>query len=536
MFSKWLFQVVIFVLLFAGSVFGVSAQDREDVRPFVRVTIGARSDSYIYYTPDNPDYNRILDVLDAAIPIYSKMTGLPWSTQTVIVFMDSDLTNRYVLGRMLENSTAYVTRKETQRLYPDAESCHLRIFKGWESAPNLESVVAREFFHCVQMSIGAVGIIDFAEPSNAWWLLGSAEWAASRVYPSQYPQIVHSVFDPRQDITTARLDAFYFWEFLASARGFGNDQNVITQMGTMRQGGLFPLNFGNTPTQLFQNWAQVLLTRQLPIPPTVDLTKSNVTAGAAGTQTPSMPRFAVDYKNLVSFDMKAGNIAFVQVSDLSSGNYAVSVQTSSGIERLVEGTPFQFCPSDEGTMLIISRGRGDIGSSVPFTLEWGQVPSPTPCTPTPPPAASTGACIVGSWLVMDYPNNMSALFKETDISGFIFTFNEDGAFDGTYSIHGKNPDGMKMDIEVPFSGNYELSGIEGKSTEYVVQTFNWALQPGGSASMTARNGKVNDLTEAFYQNSDTKIWSPDGSLNCDGDVLTWNAAGVAEDFVMQRLP
>lgn len=533
---KRLTQIGILMLLFLGSALGVSAQDREEVRPFVRVAIGSRPDNYIYYTPDNPDYNRILDILDTAIPIYSAMTGLPWTTQIVIVFMDTDPTNRFALGRVLENNAAYVTRLEPARLFPEATSCHLRIYKGWESAPNLESLVAREFFHCVQMSIGAVGLTDFADPSTAWWLLGSAEWAASRVYPSQYPQLVHSVFDPRQDITTARLDAFYFWEFLASARGFGSDQNVITQMGTMRQGGLFPLNFGNTPTQLFHNWAQVLLARQLPIPPTVDLTKSNVTAGAAGTQQPSMPRFAVDYKNLVAFDLKPGNIAFVQVSDLSSGNYAVSVQTASGIERLTEGTPFQFCPADEGTMLIISRGRGEIGVSLPFTLEWGQVPSPTPCAATPPAAASNAACIVGSWVVTAYPNDLSAIFKTVDRSQFIFTFDADGSLEGTFKVHAENPDGVKVDIDVPFSGSYELAGIEGSSTEYRVRTFLWELLPGGSAAMTMRNGSTNDMTSQFYDNSTLEVWAPDGSLNCDGDVLTWDATGTTGQFEMQRLP
>ncbi len=536
MLIKRLFQVAALMLLVIGTVLSGSAQEefgREEVRPFVRVTIGTRTDNYIYYTPDQPDYNRVLDVLDTALPIYTTLTGLPWTTQIVIVYMGSAPTNLFVIGRVLENSTAYVTRLEPPRLFPDAESCHIRIYTGWESAPNLEALIARELFHCVQMSIGAVGILDFANPSYAWWRMGAAEWAASRVYPSQYPQAVHSIFDPRQDITTARLDAFYFWEFLASARGFGSDQNAITQMGVMRQGGLFPLNFGLDSTELFHSWAQVLLNRQLPIPPTVDLTNSDITAGRGGNLQTSMPRFAVDYKNFVAFDLQPGNIAFLRVGGMPAGHYAASIRTPNGLVRVQDDTPVQFCPSDDGTMLILSRGLGEIGVNVPLKIEWGQTASDTPCVEdqTEP---DTGNCIVGSWLVSSYdPDDLDVAFAEIDRSGFVFNFDANGTLNGTYIIHASNPDGVRIDLNFAFSGNYQLRGIEATSHDYAVQTFTWDFEPNGFAELTARNGTITDMTTAFYDNSDLGVWSPDGSLHCENDVLSWESVGDVS-FVLER--
>lgn len=539
MLTKRLLQaaMLLVVAVIIGNIRGdVSAQgglDREEVRPFVRVTFGSRTDNYIYYTPDNPDYPRIVRILDKAIPIYSAMTGQPWTTQIVVVYMGNNSTSLSVMGRLLDNSTAYVTRREPAALFPDAQSCHIRMYDGWSSVPNLESLVARQFFHCVQMSLGAVGILDFGNPSYTWWLQGTAEWAASRVYPEQYPQPIHSVFDPRQEIKKARLDAFYLWEFLSSARGFGNDQNVIQQMGVMRTGGIFPFNYGLDSTELFHNWAQVLLNNQLPIPPILDLTMSDLTAGEGGNLQTSLPPFAVDYKNLISFDMKPGNIAFVQVSNISGSSYAVSARTANGLQRLVEGTPLQFCPADDGTMLILSHGLAE--GPAPFTIEWGQVPSENPCTPDENKETDADACIVGSWQVVSFPVSVGlAGAANVNMDGFIFTFDEVGAMSGVYAASGTSG-GNTVRVNVPFSGSYEL-GTAVDNT-YEVISFDWVFDPGGSLTMTQADGTVSDFTTQFYANSQSTVpWSPTGTLICDETTLSWSASDGTGDFELSRLP
>ena len=535
MLFKRLFQVAFLLFLMVSTVMGVSAQDmpgREDVRPFVRVTFGSRTDNYVYYTPDNPDYTRIVTILNTAIPIYSTMTGLPWTTQIVIVFMDNTPGSLFVLGRMFENSTAYVTRREPPNLFPEAESCHIRIYGGWESAPNLGSLVARELFYCLQMSIGAATFEDFRNPQNAWWRMGIAEWAASRVYPSQYPRLIHNFFDPRQSITRARFDAFYFWEFASSARGFGSDQNVIAQMRDMSS---FPINFSFGSLELFHNWAQVLLNRQLPIPPTVDLTGSDLTAGRGGSITTFTPQFAVDYKNLVAFDLEPGNIAFVTVKDIASTLYQVSARTSSGVHILVEDEPFQFCPSDDGTMLIISRGRSVTDAPAPFTIEWGQVPNSTPCTEVAEEVDDAVACVVGSWVVTDHPEDLEVAFPVIDISGFIFNFAGNGTFDGTYNVFYSIPDLVQVEINFTFKGSYVLSGVEGSSTTYGVQTFRWAFDPSGNAVLTDQNGVTSDFAQQFIADGDLSLWSPNGTLNCNENGMSWQTTRGGS-IAMARLP
>lgn len=303
-------------------------------------------------------------------------------------------------------------------------------------------------------------------------------------------------------------------------------------MGVMRQGGLFPLNFGLDSTELFHSWAQVLLNRQLSIPPTVDLTNSDLTAGRGGNLATSMPRFAVDYKNLVSFDMQPGNIAFLRVAGMPAGHYAASVRTANGIERLQDDTPFQFCPSAEGTMLILSRGLGEIGVNVPLKIEWGQVASETPCVEDQA-EPDTDNCIVGSWLVSSYPGDLGALFATVDRSGFIFNFDANGTFSGMYSVRASNPDGVRSDIQFAFSGDYQLRGIEATSHDYAVQTFIGDFDPNGFAELTARNGTISDLTAQFLDNSDFDLWAPDGTLHCEGDSLSWEAL-MGGSFVLTR--
>ncbi len=510
--------------------------DREATRPYVQVTIGGRSDNYVYYTPDNPNYMRIVDILNKALPIYTTMTGRSWDHQIFVVFMGGNGTNLSVLGRMLDNSSAYVTRREPAERFAEAESCHIRVYPGWVTSSALESEVAYQFFHCIQMSLGAVGILDFGTRENAWWLMGTAEWAASRVYPEQYPKLIHSVFDPRQDITKARLDAYYFWEFASSARGMGNDQNVITQMGVLRTSGLFPLNFGFDSRELFHNWAQVLLNKQLPNPPIIDLTTSDLPAGEGGNYATPLPKFAVDYKNLVGFEIKPGHIGYVQVKGLA-GSYAVSVRTANGIQRLADGTPIQFCPQDDGTMIILSRGREAEDDPASVTIEWGQVESNDPCKPKTEEPEDTANCVPGSWAVTSYPVIQADLTGVTyDLSEFVFNFAENGTFTGRYKINSA-ADGMQAFYDFPFAGTYAVSPVEGSAGTYAVQAFDWAVQPGGTLLVVASDGTATDLTTAGYKAmSDLSLWSPSGSLSCVDNTMTWATNDGTGTFELTRLP
>lgn len=531
-YSRWLLVFSFIVLCIP--TFSTLAQvgDREDSRPFVRFGIaGGRDDNRLYYTPDVPNYARMVSILDTIVPVYNKITGQPWTMQVIVVWMGTDGAGASVIGRYLDSATAYVTRRENPTGL-DPQVCYLRVFSTWEDDPYIESTVARQVFHCLQIFTGAATFDDFHDRSKIWWVLGIAEWAASRAFPAQYPKVVHSEFDQRRDVTTGRLDSFYFWEFMSSGRGLGSDQAVINQMIQLYNMDSFPLNTIHEPTDLFHNWALTLLNNELPIPPTVDLTSSDVSAGESGSIQPSLPRFAADYKNLVGFDVKPGNIGYVKVSGLAAGNYAVSVQSATGYDRLTEGTPYQLCPADTGTMVIISRGKGTPGENVSLTLEWGQEPSSNPCKAKPAEEGTTSNCIVGSWTVFEFPPSLFALQEgNLDTSQFSFEFNDDGTLSGVYEIHFVSGQ-MGIDVNVNFSGTYAVSATADGIT-YVVDDFDWAFEPGGSMIVT-QQGKQTDMTTAFYNNGEMSGWAPDGEMICDGDTLSWSTTDGSGGFALDR--
>jgi hypothetical protein len=104
------------------------------------------------------------------------------------------------------------------------------------------------------MQNGSARFENFTERSKVYWLRGTAEWVAYRAFPAQFPQPIHSIFDPRVDITQSRLDTFYFWEFMAGANGLGSTERVITQMDLLSTTPeSLPLEFTFGPVDLFHN-------------------------------------------------------------------------------------------------------------------------------------------------------------------------------------------------------------------------------------------------------------------------------------------
>jgi len=535
------FRLALILLILSGfiGILGVQAQNREDTRPYERFTAGGRGDNLVYYTVDLPDYPRFIRIINESIAVFDTLTAVPWNTQIVIVFMGVPYSGSPVIGRVLSPSQAYVTRREPQTLF-DTQICHMLVFNGWESDPLIESEIAKQLFYCAQMAMGAVSIADINTPSNAWWIGASAEWASAQVYPSQFPRAYYNLFDYRRDVTKNRWENFYFWEFLASTQGYGNAQRVIEQIGLVKRG-LFPINYGYTPVELLHNWAKALINRRLPIAPTLDLNGIDIPAGKGGSLTTTLQPLSADYVALAGFEVDAGNIGFVKISNSIQGQYAVSIQTGGAYKQLEDAVSFQFCPSSPSDLLVISRADFNSTLSHALTIEWGQTESNKPCKPKENPTTNTtdASCVVGTWQVVVYPvtsmqNGLDP--SDVDTSNFTFTFAEDGTVTVAYNILINSAGNGITEIHVPFAGSYQvLSSLSGNHI-YDVQTFAVTIQAGGSA-VNNDGGQILDMTDIIYQNSPNLApWSPNGVLTCDDTTLSWQTVEGLGYFSLIRLP
>jgi hypothetical protein len=532
------FRLVCLALVLLGLSSSVMAQNREDDIPYLPFAVtGGRPDNFNYTVRDRiEDYGRLYAAINTAVPVINQITGDTWGEQIVIIMMGSAGNGQTAIGRYMDPYSAYVTRRETRRLM-DEQVCHLRIFDGWATDTRLETIITRELFHCWQMAAGSAGFANFADRKAFFWLYGVAEWVAYRAFPSQFPQPIHLLFSPRTDVTQSRLEVIYFWEFMASSNGLGDTERVIAQMDALSQSEEeFPLVFNYEPTDLFHNWALMLYNRTLPLPPPVDLSGGQLPAGNSGNLSTSIERFSADFKNLFGFQVEDGNIGYITVSGLEDGNYAVSLQVSSGVQRLSDDDPFEFCPADSGNMIIVSRAGGEVGSTPMLSIEWGQNPSANACKPKPEePSGSEGGsanCLVGIWVVDEYPVTQMNVFATIDTGDFIYEFAADGGLSAVYGITA-NSGPVTIHADVSYTGTYDVEATEGGN--YLVNDFTLTILPGGIYTTTS-NGVTTDLSKPYYETSSNfSPWSPDGELECDGDVMSWDALDGSGSFTLTRL-
>lgn len=57
---------------------------------------------------------------------------------------------------------------------------------------------------------------------------------------------------------------------------------------------------------------------------------------------------------------------------------------------------------------------------------------------------------------------------------------------------------------------------------------------GGSMIMTATDGTRTNLSRMFYSSGSIDGWTPNGTVECSGDTLSWSNANGYQGFVLER--
>lgn len=428
----------------------------------------------------------------------------------------------------------------------DAEVCRIRVYEVLLRTRGPLAALAHELAHCYQDHF----VHDTnADPLTDWWTEGSADWLAyDLAYPEYAPHnYARITFNYTNPILTRSYDNFYFFEFLASPRGLGSVQAAIDFLVSIPEDpsqhaeALNAASLNISGADLMQRWALSIYNQDLRVPPPFDLsTVTPINGAARRSQTLSGERFSVGMTRINNFNLEPDQQLSLIVTGTAVSNYRVSlVNGASAPIELTDGAALVFCPDVSGITLIRSRGLADAGDRTPLTVAWEPVPSDTPCQTTSDPAE----CLYGTWQVVTYPPIQGSEAAAPgmfvwDTSNFIFRFFENGELKGNFEVTYSVPSDGNTQVRAvsAFSGVINAEPIAEGSTTFNVRAFSWDLTPGGSATLRTAGGQVGDFTQAFYSTMPvTSAWSPNGTLECDGDTITWTTANVEGYFELVRV-
>ncbi|MBC8171622.1 MAG: hypothetical protein H7X77_08110, partial [Anaerolineae bacterium] len=516
-------------------------------------TLGGRSDHLLLYQ-QNYDSQRALikDALNASFATFQPLFGRGQSSlipfQIVIWATDNPargifVTNEGVTAHAFA-STQYTLKANVVADFPladitgvilDDKVCYIQLHTLFFTSVHQESTIAHELSHCYQLYY-IPDATNMPGRENLWWVEGSAQWLASLVYPAQFPVESSLLFRYNRDALSVAYTNLYLWAFIASSEGAGSPQAAVDYMMTMpAEVGAFPdalakLNPSQDSVETFHRWMFALLEGRVPFQPQINLPGFSLRVVSGGEARFNTPRFSGDRAKVFGIKVEPGNRAVVTATTLLDNNYAVSAKIGTTWERLPNGREVEFCPKNGSLELLISRGSSPSTDRPDFSLIFTEKESDTPCVPKPA-EEDAGACVVGNWVVIDYPVKMlGGSDFVVDTTEYTYTFNADGTYTGVYDLIAvTSDDGTTIDMSLPFSGTYDVEAGEG--SVYAVNDFTMQLEPGGTATLTTGGGDSIDITDTYYKQIPAlgyEPWFPAGELTCSGDSLQWTSS---MDFV-----
>jgi len=511
-------------------------------------TLGGRTDNVIFYAKTKQA--QILDVQEALIAsfrVYQPLFGTAVGDSTglmpfqVVVWI-TGLEPKQVLNA--DDNAIADSDFDVFSILPVAADvaaileprvCQIRIFNAFNNDKEKLATIAHEFAHCYQAYYLRDAMNDDAHRN--WWVEGGAEWLSSLVYPEGFPNDLSKNFRYDLDIIRESYTNMYFWLFVASPKGTGSDQAAVNFMMGVPQDAqthrdyLDKVNPNQDGTETFHEWMLALMRGEILYSPLLDVPGFTTESAAGGTVTLSTLPFSGDRVKIQSIQVEKGNRATVTATGLTTPHYGVSMLAGSTWVRLREGVQAEFCPQAGELELLVSRANGVQDDRPTFTLTFDQTPSPIPCEKEPDEDELN--CVVGTWVVEQFPYITGIPNTVVDSSDFTFTFEPDGTLEIYYGMSAAI-DTMSMRVDVPFSGTYEVAEME--DGRFAGMTFTAKIVQGGTYMVTQQGHSAVDMTKAFYENSSVfDTWGPGSSVSCDHEALSWDAQDGTGMFHLVRV-
>jgi hypothetical protein len=329
--------------------------------------------------------------------------------------------------------------------------CYITIYNapGNEVAPALSLTIVHELVHCYQGFHIREDPPRLTLPARAWWLEGTAEWLAQKVYPEfgAAPEVSDWQADFVNRLGKNLLSGNYAYEGMYFWHALERHTNITRAMELLKQLLREPNNAAEVLDRLpdskgvFATFGKLMAHNAIPYQPEpTRLYKPEYSQTAE-----SLPfRFAV-YSDTFAFTpyfvrITAPNVrgVLVKVTGQAAGDY--TVYSPYTLEEIPDGGTLSLCGVTEFP-LIASRGKSREGTEPPLVEITG-----FDCTPGAPPPP----CLVGNWKLASWPSINSPN------DGEVLTYGTSGMSIAANGLFTFRLDGIKVQIGAPQDRKVQL--------------------------------------------------------------------------------
>ncbi|MCS6870138.1 MAG: hypothetical protein RML95_06080 [Anaerolineae bacterium] len=329
--------------------------------------------------------------------------------------------------------------------------CHITVFNipANQVAGTLAITIVHELVHCYQGFHIREDPPRLALPARAWWIEGTAEWLAQKVYPEfdVAPEVSAWQADFVANVGKTLLsgdysyDAMYFWHALERHTNVTRAMELLKQLLREPDNAAAILDRLPDSKGVFATFGKLMGHNAIPYQPASDRLYKPERVYTAD----ALPfRFAV-YSDAFSFTPYFVNLTaetrgvVVRVTGQTAGDY--TVYSPYTLEEIPEGGTFSLCNAT-GFPLIVSRGKSREGVEPPLVELIGY-----DCTSesAPPPS-----CLVGRWKLASWPS----ITRPSD--GEVLTYGASGIDilpTGNFTFR---LDGLKIQIGAPEGRKVQL--------------------------------------------------------------------------------
>jgi hypothetical protein len=324
--------------------------------------------------------------------------------------------------------------------------CSITIYNvpGNRSDTSLAITVAHEFVHCYQGFLMREDPPLLGKKERAWWIEGSAEWLAQKVYPELdvSPEVnawqstfINNLGESLMNENYS-YDAMYFWHALERHTNITRAMEFLKQLLRNPDNAVEVLERLPDVNSVFATYGRLMAHGAIPYQPSPSrLYKADFTQVVDALPTAlSLPSDTYAFTPYL-IKITAPNVSGIAVKITGQTANDEAAYSPYTLSQVADGETISFCGVTEFP-LIISRGKFKIdGGSDSLQVEI----TGFNCTPGAPPPS----CLVGDWKLVSWPG------ISNPSEGRVISFGDSGISITNSGFHTFRFDGLRVEFNAP---------------------------------------------------------------------------------------